>query len=143
VNQALEQAVRARAGGLCEYCHAAERHYIERFQIDHVVARQHGGPTVSDNLALCCLPCNLKKGPNIGSIDPATGMRVDLFNPRQDAWNDHFEWHGALLVARTPVGRATLNLLELNRATDVHVRQALLVEGEFPPPGDRRVWEEP
>lgn len=47
MDKGLDQAVRTRARGLCEYCHAPQAFYPERFQIDHIVARQHGGVAVT------------------------------------------------------------------------------------------------
>lgn len=43
--------------------------YRSPFQIDHIIARQHGGRTSPDNLALSCFHCNTHKGPNIARID--------------------------------------------------------------------------
>jgi hypothetical protein len=133
----LEKAVRERARGLCEYCQASQAHYPERFHIDHIVAQQHRGTTSFENLALCCMECNRRKGPNITSVDPLTGERADLFHPRQDVWHEHFEWQGAVLHGLTPVGRATVALLEINRPPRVMVREALIDEGVFPPAADR------
>jgi hypothetical protein len=137
IDKALDQAVRTRAGGLCGYCHAPQAYYPERFQIDHIVARQHGGETSLENLALCCIECNRRKGPNISSVDPQTRQRTDLFDPRRDTWRDHFAWRGATLSALTPAGRATVAILEINRHPRVSVRQTLIDEGVFPPPSDQ------
>lgn len=135
MDKTLDLMVRQRAQGLCEYCHAPQAFYAERFQIDHVIARQHGGATLADNLALCCLECNRRKGPNISSIDPQSGGHVALFHPRQHSWSQHFACNGALIVGRTPAGRATVALLEMNRPPRVAVRQAMIEEGIFPTPG--------
>ena len=62
--------VRRRAAGLCEYCRIPEAAFRRPFHIEHVIARQHGGVTELDNLALACWTCNLKKGPNLTGIDP-------------------------------------------------------------------------
>jgi hypothetical protein len=137
MDKALEREVRSRAGGLCQYCHAQQAYYPERFQIDHIVAIQHGGETASDNLALCCLECNRRKGPNIAAIDPESGRVVPLFHPLNDLWNRHFAWAGARAIGLTAKGRATIRLLEMNRAPRVMVRGALISEGVFPPPGDK------
>jgi hypothetical protein len=139
MDAALEQLVRSRAQERCEYCHASQRHYRDKFPVDHIVARQHRGATVSENLALACLECNLRKGPNIASLDPESGQLVALFHPRKDVWNDHFAWRGAVLVGLSAVGRATVTLLELNRSSRVVVRESLIEERVFPPPADRRV----
>jgi 5-methylcytosine-specific restriction endonuclease McrA len=44
-----------RAGAACEYCRMPQRFYPVPFQIDHIIARQHGGDTALRNLALACL----------------------------------------------------------------------------------------
>jgi hypothetical protein len=136
MDKALDLAVRARARGLCEYCHAPQAYYAERFEIDHIISRQHQGITAPENLALCCLECNRRKGPNISSIDSQTGKRSDLFDPRRDIWKEHFAWRGPTLVGLTAVGRATVALLEINRSPRVTVRQTLIEEGVFPPAED-------
>jgi hypothetical protein len=137
VDKAIDQIVRERARGLCEYCHAPQALYPERFQIDHVVARQHGGPTSPENLALCCIECNRRKGPNLAGIDPVISTRSDLFDPRRDDWNEHFLGHGVTLVGRTEKGRATVTVLDINRPPRVLVRETLMLEGVFPPAGNR------
>jgi hypothetical protein len=103
------------------------------FPIDHVIARQHGGPTRLANLALSCLHCNSHKGPNIAGLDPKTGKLTRLFNPRRQTWARHFRWEGAYLIGRTPVGRVTVAVLALNAPDAVTVREALIEEGLFPP----------
>jgi hypothetical protein len=99
--------------------------------IDHIIAQQHQGPTDSGNLALCCVRCNLHKGPNIAGIDPATGQLTRLFHPRLDDWHGHFAWNGALLVGRTPVGRTTIAVLAINDPDYVAVRDELMSDGSF------------
>jgi 5-methylcytosine-specific restriction endonuclease McrA len=84
MDRALRDAVRRRAGNRCEYCLVPQAYYPERFQIDHIIAEKHAGPTVLGNLALCCLECNLSKGPNVAGVDPQSGNIIPLFNPRND-----------------------------------------------------------
>ena len=55
---ALEQEIWQRAHGLCEYCQMPLVHQRVPFQIDHIIAEQHGGQTVPENLALSCLRWN-------------------------------------------------------------------------------------
>ncbi len=121
---------------MCEYCHALQAFYPERFQIDHIIAKQHGGITSKENLALCCVECNRRKGPNLSGIDPVTGDRVDLFDPRRDVWNEHFSWHGPVVIGLSSKGRATVAVLDINRPPRVLVRETLILEGVFPPTGD-------
>jgi hypothetical protein len=95
---------------------------------DHIIARQHGGLTVLENLALSCLHCNRHKGPDIAGRDAATGEIVRLFHPRQDRWTDHFEWAGAALVGRTTILRVTIQVLAMNAPDVLAVRGALIRE---------------
>jgi hypothetical protein len=106
--------------------------YSTRFVLDHIIARQHGGTAETGNLALCCLFCNRFKGPNIASIDPVTRRMSRLFHPRRDVWSEHFEWEGAILIGKTVVGRATIQVLAINDPNYVDVRNSLIREGLFP-----------
>lgn len=103
------------------------------FEIDHIIAQKHGGPTDGANLSLSCFYCNRYKGPNIAGVDPESGRIVRLFHPRKDAWARHFRWNGPVLVARTAAGRATIAVLSMNHVDAVSLRQALIDEGIFPP----------
>jgi hypothetical protein len=56
-----------------------------------------------------------------------------LYDPRRDVWADHFEWNGERLVGRTPVGRVTIDVLNINEPERVEHRRLLIAEGVFPP----------
>ncbi|HEY3455726.1 MAG TPA: HNH endonuclease signature motif containing protein [Bryobacteraceae bacterium] len=112
--------------------------FRRQFHIEHIIAKQHGGKTQQDNLALACWYCNLKKGPNLTGIDPDSGTVVALFHPRNDRWSDHF----ALTVATgnpsaldvkglTPTGRATVHVLGINEKMRCILRYELWREGIF------------
>ncbi len=92
--------------------------------IEHIVPKQHDGDDDHENLALACIDCNLHKGPNLTGIDPETGEIVVLFNPRQQAWDDHFYWEGIHLRGRTPVGRTTVKVLAMNSEEQLAVRSS-------------------
>jgi hypothetical protein len=126
----LRDQVWHRAGGRCEYCHLSQDFDVLPFQVDHVVPRKHGGPTRLENLALSCLPCNARKGPNLAGLDPESGVVVSLFNARTEAWKDHFAWNGPRLVGRTPTGRATIAVLAINETARVEQRRLLLATGK-------------
>lgn len=132
---ALRRLVHERAGGACEYCLAPEATALFPHEVDHVVAEKHGGATTEDNLALACAACNLHKGSDIGSIDPATGELVPLFHPRRDRWSDAFQLIDAMIVARTAAARATVRLLQLNRPERVAERAVLVAAAILLPPG--------
>jgi|SRR5687767_8334339 hypothetical protein len=131
----LVREVWRRAGDACEYCRIPQRLYPAQFEIDHITARKHGGRSVFGNLALACLHCNGHKGPNIAGIDPKTHRLSALFNPRRHKWARHFRWTGAHLVGRTSIGRTTIEVLNINGEYLLALRQALLLEGRFPPRG--------
>ncbi|MCA9238075.1 MAG: HNH endonuclease [Planctomycetales bacterium] len=126
MNEAVREHVRQRAGLRCEYCQLAEEYSpVARLQIEHIRPRKHGGDDSLENLALACIDCNLRKGPNLSGIDPNAGSVVELFNPRQQVWSDHFAWDGPQVLGVTAVGRATIAVLGLNSLDRVQLRLAL------------------
>ena len=130
----LEWRVRFRAGNRCQYCKLPENYDVVRFHVDHIIARQHGGRTVFENLALSCAYCNAHKGPNLSGIDPKTRRVVRLFHPVKDQWRHHFRLRGAKVLGLTSIGRATIAVLGMNDAVNLNLRTALIEEG---------VWETP
>jgi hypothetical protein len=133
MDRALAELVWQRAGGRCEYCRIAQEHERLTFEVDHVIAIKHGGATRVGNLALSCLSCNSHKGSNIAGLDPRTRRLTPLFHPRRHKWARHFRWEGAVLVGRTPVGRTTVEVLNINDPPRVDLREGLIAEGVFPP----------
>ena len=128
---ALGRRVRRRAQGRCEYCRLPQTASNLTFPIDHIIARQHGGETRAENLALSCAHCNAHKGPNLAGIDPQDGTLVRLYHPRRNRWPAHFEWRGAELVGRSPIGRVTVHVLAMNDPAVIELREALIEEGAF------------
>jgi hypothetical protein len=99
-------------------------------QIDHIVAEKHGGPTKPDNLALCCTLCNRYKGSDLTAVDPDTGGVVPLFHPWRHVWADHFRLTPeGTLDSPTSEGRATIRLLQMNRAERMEERRLLMLAG--------------
>lgn len=133
MDEALRQLVVRRAANQCELCHLPQRGHDEKFSIDHVLAKKHGGDDSPDNLALSCLRCNLHKGLNLSGIDPNDGRVVRLFSPRRDIWDNHFRWNGPLVAGRTPVGRGTIAVLAMNASPRVSLRRALQLAGMMKP----------
>ena len=128
----LNSEVRHRAGDRCEYCQMPQSAHVRSFAVDHVIARQHGGKTTSENLALACLRCNSHKGPNLAGLDPDASVLTRLFHPRVDRWTDHFRWEGAILIGLTDVGRTTIEVLTINHPDYVALRESLIHEGVLP-----------
>ncbi|HUG90267.1 MAG TPA: HNH endonuclease signature motif containing protein [Planctomycetaceae bacterium] len=122
-----------RADDACEYCRIPqEATPLIAFHVEHITARQHGGTDDPGQLALACDRCNAYKGPNLTSIDPDTGNIVLLFNPRRDAWNDHFRFRGGQIVGLTPIGRATVRLLNMNALRRVQLREEWMKGCDLP-----------
>ena len=98
------------------------------FEIEHIIPRQHGGTDALGNLAFACLHCNRYKGPNLAGLDRATSRTklVRLFHPRRHRWDYHFAIIGPKLVGRTPIGRATVEVLRMNDPLFVTVREELI-----------------
>jgi hypothetical protein len=131
----LIQVVWQRAGGRCEYCQLLQAYSTILFEIDHIIALKHRGPTRASNLALSCFYCNSYKGSNISGRDPRTRKLTPLFNPRRHKWARHFRWNGPILVGRTAIGRVTIQVLEINEPEAVATRASLIAASLFPPPG--------
>jgi 5-methylcytosine-specific restriction endonuclease McrA len=135
ISKALRERVSAQARYRCGYCLTAEAIVGTPMEIDHVIPRALGGPTVEDNLWLACSLCNDHKSDQIAAADPLTGEIVPLFHPRRDVWDTHFAWtgDGERIVGLTPVGRATVVALHLNRPSLVTTRQNWVSAGWHPP----------
>jgi len=72
-------------------------------------------------------------------VDPETGLACSFFNPRLSIWNEHFVWSASAteIIGLTPVGRATVDQLQLNRPQIVNIRMADVAVGRHPPSNDR------
>ncbi len=116
IPKSLYEVVRTRAQFRCEYCHYPELLSSAPLSIDHIQPQSLGGSDELDNLALACRRCNERRYNFTTGIDPEINAEVPLFNPRQQAWSDHFIWSvdGLLILGTTPCGRATCNRLDLN-----------------------------
>ncbi len=137
VGQRLRAQVLTDAGGRCGYCRSSEEIMGAPLEIEHVVPEALGGPTRRDNLWAACRQCNALKGDRMRASDPVSGETVPLFDPRRQAWEDHFAWveDGARIAGQTPTGRATVDALGLNRSLLVRARQRWVSAGWHPPGG--------
>jgi len=125
----LRTALRELAGDIREYCRLPQSMALHRHEPDHIISVQHGGRTELENLALACMRCNRRKGPNIGSIDPVTGQLTPLFNPRTQLWPEHFRYEDGRLQPLSPEARVTEKVLQLNKPGRVAERQRQAAAG--------------
>jgi len=124
-----------RAKGCCEYCRSQVRFAMQSFSVEHIVPRSRGGQTEFENLALACQGCNNHKYTKTKGCDPVNGDVVPLYHPRLQRWRDHFAWNEdcTLIIGLTPVGRATVGVLCLNRDGLINLRRVLYIMGTHPP----------
>lgn len=123
--------VTERAKGKCEYCLMPQSVSAFEHEPDHIIPTQHGGRTKADNLALACLRCNRRKGPNVGSFDPETGVLVAFYNPRSQTWKDHFRLEGAIIQPLTPEARVSVKIMQLSDELRVEERKRLISLGLY------------
>lgn len=127
--------IRLQAGNRCGYCLAHQDYLPWTLEIEHIIPTSRGGNDTEENLWLACHACNLYKGAQVNAIDPLTGRRVALFNPRRQKWERHFQWSedGTRIIGRTACGRATVIALSLNNLVRITVRQNWVKAGWHPP----------
>ena len=130
ISAEMRRMIRARAGGICEYCLVEEAGMPFRFHIDHVIAEKHDGPSLDHNLCLCCPDCNRAKGSDIST--QVNGRLVRLYNPRIDDWSRHFVLDNGLIRSRSLIGAATLKLLDINDEQRLARRRILQLAGRYP-----------
>jgi hypothetical protein len=126
--------ITARAKGLCEYCRSNSTFSESPFEIEHILPRTRGGQDTDENTAFACRGCNIHKRDYVEGLDFLSGKIVRLFDPRNDNWYEHFSWSDdfTLMVGLTAVGRATIDLLRLNREGLINQRTILYAYGEHP-----------
>ena len=125
MTRALQELVRQRAGDRCEYCALRQEDSpLASLHLEHIIPRKHGGTDDPENLCLACIDCNLHKGPNLTGIDPESGCVTELFHPRRQQWEEHFEWQGIRIAGKTPEGRTTVRVLEMNSDEQIDLRLA-------------------
>ena len=131
----LQRQVRDRFANCCAYCCTAEALTVSTFEFEHITPRSAGGESVLENLCLSCPSCNRYKAQRQNATDPLTEEMVSLFHPQLQAWTDHFAWSedATEIIGLTPIGRATITALKMNRPQMIRVRRMWVKMGEHPP----------
>ncbi len=99
------------------------------------MSEKHGGQTVAENLAYACLACNRYKGSDLGSICKPTDELIRFFNPRIDAWIDHFTLDGVIIKPLTTIGQVTERIFQFNARERLQERATLRSVGRYPSEG--------
>jgi HNH endonuclease len=131
----LQRQIRDRFANCCAYCRTAEALTVTTFEFEHITPRSAGGESMLENLCLSCPSCNRYKAQRQTARDPLTEEMVSLFHPQLQAWTDHFAWSedATETIGLTPIGRATIAALKINRPQMIRVRQMWVKMGEHPP----------
>jgi len=131
----LQRAVIERAKGYCEYCQLPASFSPSSFNFEHIIPLVKQGLTTLENLAFSCGGCNAHKRDKTEAIDPLTRQFSPLFNPRTDSWFNHFEWNDddSQIIGTTLSGRATVQLLKVNRDGNINLRRLLKMAELHPP----------
>ena len=131
----VQNLVKERSRGYCEYCYAPSGFSPDTFPIEHIIPLSLNGNSEPENLAQSCDGCNGHKYTRISHIDPLTQQKSRLFHPRTDYWPDHFQWNEdeTIILGITPIGRATVDLLNVNRPGNINLRKLLKQAGLHPP----------
>ncbi|NEO84194.1 MAG: HNH endonuclease [Spirulina sp. SIO3F2] len=132
ITDSLRKQVIQRAQRRCEYCQLHQDCSVYSHEVDHLIARKHGCQTVLSNLALACLSCNRHKGADFATIDPISEVITPLFNPRRHLWSEHFMLQQAQIKGKTPIGKATVKILQFNNSRRILERQVLMAQGRYP-----------
>ena len=131
----LKRRVIERAEETCEYCLSQAKFALDSLVFEHIVPFSRGGETIAENLALACQGCNNYKYIKIEGLDPISAQFAPLYHPREMLWSEHFAWSEdtTLIVGLTPIGRATIVALRMNREGVVNLRRVLRITGQHPP----------
>jgi hypothetical protein len=131
----LRALIRQRAGNRCEYCLSHQDYIMGWLQVDHIYPLAKGGEDSEENFCLSCELCNQYKWTKTEELDPQSGVNVQLFNPRQQKWKEHFSWteDGIKIIGLTACGRATVVALKLNNSLAITVRGNWVKAGWHPP----------
>jgi 5-methylcytosine-specific restriction endonuclease McrA len=124
VSDALRVRVRELDKDCCAYCRTPEALTVTIFEIDHIIPLCADGMTVLDNLCLACPTCNRYKGTKQAAFDAVMDQSVPLYHPRHQTWSEHFAWNEEFeIMGLSPTGRATVEVLHMNRPRIVRLRR--------------------
>lgn len=135
IPDSLRKKVAAEARHRCGYCLTAQVYTAMPMHIEHIVPLAADGTSNEENLWLACPLCNGYKATQTHHLDPETGESVRIFNPRQQKWQEHFEWSedGLFIHGKTGCGRATVLALKLNNDFLTRARRRWVMAGWHPP----------
>jgi hypothetical protein len=131
----IQRAIIALSKDYCEYCIIPAAFATDFYSFDHIIPVCKNGESVLENLARSCSICNGLKQGKTTHLDPFSQQICRLYHPRQDNWDDHFQWSidELQLIGKTAIGNTTIALLQLNRSNAINLRKLLKMVGLHPP----------
>lgn len=135
VSATIRRQIFHKANYRCGYCLTSQYVIGPLLELEHLIPLALGGTNDESNLWGACPVCNGAKSDRITASDLETNQTASLFNPGRDAWTNHFSWqeNGTIIHGLTPVGRATVSLLNMNHPDTVLARQLWVLAGWHPP----------
>ena len=141
IAQSLRNLVFQRAHYLCEYYLIHEVDSYLPLQVEHIISQKHYKWHDLENLASACFLCNRMKGSDIFTILPPDLSPIRLYNPRTDIWTEHFSIESTMIISKTKIGQATINILQLNSEERLIERTLLLSKNAFPHQNVSALWD--
>ena len=131
----IQKEVLDRSKGYCEYCLLPASFSPNAFNYEHIIPLSKNGLTDITNIAYSCGGCNAFKNDKTEGLDPLSMLFAPLYNPITQQWEQHFEWNedDLQVLGISPTGRATVNILKINRENNINLRRLLKMAGLHPP----------
>lgn len=133
IAEKLKKKIRLAAKNRCGYCLLPQSLNPSLLEIEHILPTAKNGTDAEENLWLACRLCNGYKGAQTEAIDPKTKNSAQIFNPRNQIWDEHFEWNAEKIIGKTACGRVTVKALKLNNEIVLPIRKKWIAAGWFPP----------
>lgn len=135
ISESLRKQIIDNDKSRCCYCLTSEANSGISMTYDHIQPVSQNGDTTFENLCLACRSCNEFKSNLTESIDPLSGDKISLFNPRKHNWSEHFVWSADSIKVEgiTAIGRATIIQLRMNNPVIIVARKRWVMSGWHPP----------
>ena len=133
ISPKLKCIVAKRAQEEGEYCLTPAEYSSDPFVVEHISLGK-GWTNRFGKFDFTRHGCNGHKHAKVTVIDSIGEEAQPLYNPRTQSWSEHFKWNEdqTQIIGQTPVGRATIAALHLNRPGVINLRRILTLMGNHP-----------
>ncbi|MGI8640924.1 MAG: HNH endonuclease [Pyrinomonadaceae bacterium] len=91
ISDELRRKISKAAKNRCGSCLMPQEIIPMPLEIEHILPQAKGGTDAEENLWLSCRACNSHKHAKTHGFDLKTEKEIELFNPRTQIWQEHFE----------------------------------------------------